>query len=849
MENRRYITIALISMTLLGLELVWTRIFSAEYFYAFAFLTLSLAILGLGLGALSLRLWGMLNRKETLGIALTLTGLMALIGPPLVIKLGLDFGLIASNWAMFWRFILTLLLLGSSFFFGGIAVALLFKRHYDDMPRLYMADLLGAGVGVILAILLMNGVGTPGAATLSALPVLLAAAFLECRKWRKVFPAAVIILVFALLPRAETMLEPERQERAPVIYKHWDAMAKIKMYDFGGYYRGINVDNVSNSPVIPFDGTWDDEDSVGADWDINVKYLVNQFDSCTFLSLGSGGGGDVLQALDHKCAEIHAVEVNAHINYMMVHGDSAGYVDYVPPEPEEPEETIETAESENAGPEGAGEGSGETEAPAEQEAGAEQGAGEAAESAESAEVAQADTTGEGGAREEPPPPPQPPPMPPPVIRDSTGKIITLPQFSGYIFHDPRVKVVTEDARTYVKRHKGEFDVIFSLSSNTWAALGSGSFALAENYLFTTEAFADYWAALSDSGFMSMEHQAYMPRIVSMVKDGLRSQGVEDPTRHFAVYDLPQMRRKLLLLSKRPLTDEIRYNAYGPLTKERESFIYLLYPAPDSLADNPINVVVTQGWEVAQDSARTNIRPCTDDRPFAAQMGHWKNFSWENLRKMNMYAEFMGFPLAGTLILVILVVVLVFFIPLNLIPFLREGPKLGAVPWLYFFAIGMGFMMIEVVLIQKYTLFIGASVYSIAAVLLTLLIASGVGSRYSRAVAPAVAFLAILAWLALDILVLGHVTRALAGLTMLPRTLVTAGLIFPLGFFMGMPFPKGTLRVGELVDWGFAVNGAASVLGATLVLLVAFSYGFSASLMVGGLMYLLALILMSIRSAW
>jgi hypothetical protein len=440
-------------------------------------------------------------------------------------------------------------------------------------------------------------------------------------------------------------------------------------------------------------------------------------------------------------------------------------------------------------------------------------------------------------------------MPPPVIRDSTGKIITLPEYTGYIYHDPRVRVVTEDARTYVKRHKGEFDVIYSLSSNTWAALGSGSFALAENYLFTTEAFADYWASLSDGGFMSMEHQAYMARIVSMVMDGLRSQGVEDPTQHFAVYDLPQMRRKLLLLSKRPLTDEIRYNAYGPLTKERESFIYLLYPAPDSLADNAINQVVTQGWKVAQDSARTNIRPCTDDRPFAAQMGHWKNLSWENLRKMNMYAEFMGFPLAGTLILVILAVVLVFFLPLSLIPYLKDGPKLGLVPWLYFFAIGMGFMMIEVVLIQKYTLFIGASVYSIAAVLLTLLVACGIGSRYSRTVTTTVAFIGILAWLALDILVLGYLTNALAGLTMFPRVLVTAGLIFPLGFFMGMPFPKGTLRVGELVDWGFAVNGAASVLGATLVLLVAFSYGFSASLAVGGLLYLCAYILMSMRSAW
>ena len=215
----------------------------------------------------------------------------------------------------------------------------------------------------------------------------------------------------------------------------------------------------------------------------------------------------------------------------------------------------------------------------------------------------------------------------------------------------------------------------------------------------------------------------------------------------------------------------------------------------------------------------------------------------------MYAEFMGFPLANTLILVILAVVLLLFIPLNLVPYLREGPKLGPVPWLYFFAIGMGFMMIEVVLIQKYTLFIGASVYSIATVLLTLLVASGIGSRFSRRATGTIAFMGILAWLAVDILILGRVTDALAGLTMIPRAVVAAGLVFPLGFFMGMPFPKGTVRVGELVDWGFAVNGAASVLGATLVLLIAFTYGFTASLVAGGVMYLWAYVLMSIRAAW
>ena len=136
-----------------------------------------------------------------------------------------------------------------------------------------------------------------------------------------------------------------------------------------------------------------------------------------------------------------------------------------------------------------------------------------------------------------------------------------------------------------------------------------------------------------------------------------------------------------------------------------------------------------------------------------------------------------------------------------------------------------------------------------AVLLVLLLASGVGSRFSGRVDTRTAFLGIIAWLLLDIFVLGYLTGALAFLPIAGRVLVTALLIAPLGFFMGMPFPKATLRVGELVDWGFAVNGAASVLGATLILLVAFTYGFAVALGLGGLLYAAAFGLMEMRRSW
>jgi len=767
MNRSRLLVVGLASTTLIGLELAWTRIFSAEFFYTYAFLTISLAIMGLGLGGLALRLFESTSRRITLGAALTASAMLCLIGPPLVFRLGLDFSQLHTSWAMLGKFVVTLGLLAGPFFFGGMALAMLFKERPRQIPQLYMADLLGAGAGVLAVILAMNWLGTPAAVFWTPLPMLVAALVVS-RRWWRIVPAAAVVGAAMLASRGERLLDLPREERAPVIYRHWDAMAKIKVYDVGGSYRRLNIDNVANSPLIPFDGNWDPVYDYAREsgWPIDIGYLISLFDSCTFLSLGAGGGSDLFQALGNRATEVHAVEVIPHINHMMLEGDPDGYIIR-------------------------------------------------------------DST----------------------VSDSTGRLITTPEYTGYLYHDARVTVVTEDARTYVRRHRNAFDVIFSLSSNTWAALASGSFALAENYLFTKEAFKDYWLALTDEGFLSMEHQMYMPRLVSAVLLALEELGIEEPRDHFAVYNFPQLRRNVLLLSKRPLTDEIRTSVYRGVTPDRQETVHFLFPAADSLADNLINRIVRDGWRAHAAEASIDISPSTDDRPFVAQLGKWQNLTRENLRQLQRFAEFDGFPLSKLTVVIILLVAIGFTLPINLLPYLKRGAKLRPVPWLYFFAIGIGFMAVEVVLIQRYTLFVGASLYSIATVLLTLLVAAGLGSRFSSRVADRTAFLVIVGWLLLEVLVFRSVTGALLSLPLAGRIVVTTLLLFPLGFFMGMPFPKAVLRVGDLVDWGFAVNGAASVLGATAAVMVAFTWGFATALLCAAVVYLAAWGLLRLASQW
>ncbi len=746
MKSLRFIVIFLLSMTLIGLELAWTRIFSAEFFYTFAFLVLSLAILGLGLGALALRLFPALNREKWQGLMLSLTAFFTLAGPPAVFWLQPDFSALFNSWLMVGKLLVTVFLLSSAYFTGGIALAFLFRNNNREMPRLYMADLLGAGIGVILAIVFMNLLGTPATTFLIALPVLLAA-FLIAPRWQKALPALLFIAMFFLMARAGNLLEAQREERAPVVHRHWDAVAKVKVYQATDTYQMLNIDNVAHTSAYKYEGDLPLPDSLKQEFTINMSRLIRQFDSCRYLVIGAGGGGDVFQPLQYKnVSEVHAVEVIPHINQMLEHG-------------------------------------------------------------------------------------------------------MLAEFTGYIYQNPRVKVVTEDGRAYVRRFKNRFDIIYSSSSNTFTALASGAFALAENYLFTTEAFCDYWEALSENGYLVMEHQVYIPRVVGEVMDALKSCNVANQEQHFAVYDWPSARRNLLVISKQPLTAQmLQHTLTGDSTLAGSPF-QLLHPAADSLSGNLVERIVQHGWEAAADSAKTDISPCTDDRPFIAQMGMWKNLQINKLEKVIPYSDLFGFPLSKMIIVIILLVVTGLIIPLNLIPYFFKGQKLKAVPWLYFFAIGMAFMIVEIILIQKYSLFIGPSVYSIVTVLLTLLIASGIGSRFSDKISSRMAFGGIILWLLLDVFVFGRITGGLSDFSLFARVFSTALLVFPLGFFMGMPFPKGALKVGELIDWGFAVNGAASVLGSTAIMLVAFTWGFTAALLIGGLLYAAAFGLISWKAAW
>ena len=178
---------------------------------------------------------------------------------------------------------------------------------------------------------------------------------------------------------------------------------------------------------------------------------------------------------------------------------------------------------------------------------------------------------------------------------------------------------------------------------------------------------------------------------------------------------------------------------------------------------------------------------------------------------------------------------------------------------YFFALGLGFLFIEIAFIQKFILFLGRPLYAVAVVLTGFLLFAGVGSAASSWFAGRVeawhrtnpdrrpqlsaiqlSVVGIIAIALLYLLILPTLFDSLRSLGDIARILASLALIAPLAFFMGMPFPLGLSRVWAqdhaLVPWAWGVNGCASVLGAMLAVLIDMTVGFSPVVLAASLLY-------------
>ena len=408
------------------------------------------------------------------------------------------------------------------------------------------------------------------------------------------------------------------------------------------------------------------------------------------------------------------------------------------------------------------------------------------------------------------------------------------------------------------RSQEQFDIIQMSLIDTWAATGAGAFTLSENGLYTTEAWKIFLNHLTPHGVFTLSRW-YAPsevnetgRMVNLAVATLLESGVEKPAKHIFVSATSHI--ATLILSRAP----IAARDIKELEKTAEDYQYTTLISPSAEPKSPVlrNIVqaknrqqleeITQGLEL-------DLTPPTDNRPFffnqlrlnpAIIYKMLKNMPKGGVAHGNLFAS-------GTLFLIFLVsfdlVLISIIIPLR--SAVKDiGSKLVLGGTAYFFLIGIGFMFVEISLLQRMSVFLGHPIYSLSVVLFSLILTTGLGSIVSDRfqLKSAVKFII---WSGLTAGYLMSLPYWLSGAllafdsaSLLTRCALCVATITPAGLLMGFGFPTG-MRLVTAIDpkptpWFWGINGAAGVLAASLAVGCSIVFGVSVALSIGGICYAL-----------
>jgi len=449
-------------------------------------------------------------------------------------------------------------------------------------------------------------------------------------------------------------------------------------------------------------------------------------------------------------------------------------------------------------------------------------------------------------------------------------------FAQHLYEQPGIRLVAAEARGFLARTPERYDLIQLPLVESLGASSAGVYALNESYLYTVEAMQGYLDHLTDRGVLSITRWLKtpprdVPRILATLTEAMRRWGGDyDMARH--VIAIRGMFTATILASRRPFS-RAQLDATRAFCRERCFDLIFLdqvwmwrRDGPSGAARAPVgvnefnqlpepyyyNAAMKLFYGEPEDFIRScpfDIRPTTDDRPYHSLTQRWRGIRYlrETLGDQWVrYADWGYLVLLATLAQAAAAGLVLILLPLL---FLRraEGSRGGRLATCAYFAcLGVAYMFIEIVMMQKLSLFLASPIYAAAVVLASFMVFSGLGSLAAGRLSDAerrAARLGILGvglslWAGMDWL-LSH----LSGVGLGARMMVATSCAGALAFFMGMPFPSGLRRVAgqvpSLTPWAWGVNGCASVVGATLAMVLAVSVGFRMVLLLAFALYALA----------
>jgi hypothetical protein len=775
--------IAAVSAALLMTELALTRIFSVTMYYHFAFLAISIALFGLSASGVFVYT----ARRRLAGVD---TGLLLAVGALIHaaativalaclvrIRVGLNYS--PENLA------LMLAIYGLAalpFFTGGSVISIAFARGGQRINVLYAADLIGAAAGCLLLIPLLNRLGAPGVVlTAAGLSLVAAGVFAPSRIRARVIAAAV--LLYALPVGAQAVgaapfdvIDTKGHEGDTILFSKWNSFSRVAVYD-----------------------------RRHGDWSLSPRF-TGQVGESLFMDIDSAASTPILKGTGNPAdASYLRYELTA-LAYHLAERPGGFRALVIGP-----------------------------------------GGGRDLLSALTFGASHVD-----GVE-----------INPIIARDvMLGR---FREYSGGVYAHPNVTTHVDDGRSFVRRSTDRYDVIQASLVDTWAATAAGAYTLTENSLYTTEAFGEYLDHLTDNGVLTITRWVFDGlRLVSLAQEAAAERGL-DASRHLAIVRLDRVATFMLkrtpfsdaeVTRLRALADDMGFTVlYAPgMAADDEGTEPLEMQRTGTSAGDYRRLILAEDRDAFIAAYPLDIAATTDDRPFFFHTTRLRDqfnvaFGRSMLFGNGLSALLTLMGISGALVLLFIVGPLVLGGPSTGLG--AGGPGTGWARWLaYFGALGAGFMLIEVAILQRFVLLLGHPVYSLTVTLFALLLGTGIGSFLSRRVAPeavrAVTVRALVAIVAIALLSSAAMTAVIDLAIPWPlqgRIALAVALLIPVGILLGLPLPGGMRLLAaskpDLIPWGWGMNGAFSVVGATVAVFVAMNWGFSSTLSTGALVYALA----------
>jgi hypothetical protein len=399
--------------------------------------------------------------------------------------------------------------------------------------------------------------------------------------------------------------------------------------------------------------------------------------------------------------------------------------------------------------------------------------------------------------------------------------------AGNLYDHPRVEVRLSEGRNFISRSREKYDVIFLGFVDSWASVASGGLSLSENYLYTVEAFRAYFDHLTDDGLLViLRWDSDVPRLVAnsvalLGAEAAAGRMVAVLERRGTPDEPPQM---IFILRRRPFTAEEAARIMDDWALARPVLV------PGRHADPPYDALLSGRQSLAEYAAASPTRADAvfDDSPFY----------FATIKPWGLHPDTLA---AFRVMTVAAAVLCLVFVGLGKPRGAPVGPYASSI--VYFASLGVGFITVELALLQHLTLLLGHPLFTLSILLAGLLASGGLGSAASARFGVRGVCLTVAALGMLYALVLPRAVQALLPLPLGARIAVALALVAPLGFAMGMPFPRGLRRAGRgglpapPFYWG--LNGVLSVIGSIATVLVSVLAGFRTAMIAGSACYALA----------